>query len=262
MNSPLVSILITTYNCKEILSPTLQSLLGQSYPSIEIIVVEDGSTDGTAELLAELTEQYQSIHAYYPGRLGRAKALNYGLSKCQGKYVAINDADDFSRPSRIEKQVAYLENTPEVGLLGTGKEVKEGTKKWVTPVLTRDDEIRKFFAKGQPIQHSTVMFRKVLLDQIGGYNEKIPFLLDRDIFIRMAKITKLHQLSEPLILLNRSNQQYFKNKYTGLHRSWMSTKYQLKAITAFGFSPLLKLEVIAKFIYHISLETWKNLKHR
>jgi hypothetical protein len=166
-------------------------------------------------------------------------------------YVAINDADDYSKHDRILLQVQYLLSHPEIGLLGTGKEIIESGKTILTPTITEDALIRKAFLDGQPIQHSSVMFQKHVLDQVKGYNESIAFLLDRDIFIRVAKITKLAQLDEVLITLNRSSSQYFLNKYKGPKRNWMSTKYQLIAVFAFDFPKRFCIQIILKFIYSL-----------
>lgn len=177
MAGELVSFLVTAYNAERYLDKTMDSLLEQTYPNIEIVVVEDGSNDKTAELLVAKAENHITIKAYFPGRLGRSKALNFGLSKCRGTYIAVNDADDFSKPDRVQKQVDFLRAHPEIGLLGGRKEITEGGKTWVDEVIVSDEDIRRAFVNGQPIQHSTVMFRKEEVDKVGGYNEKIKFLL-------------------------------------------------------------------------------------
>jgi len=130
----------------------------------------------------------------------------------------------------------------------------------IDEVIIYDCDLRRAFIKGQPIQHSTVMFRKEIIDQVGGYNEHIKFLFDRDIFLRVAKITKMHQLEDVLITLNRSSNQYFKNKFAGIERNWMSTKYQLKAVSQFNFSTYYKLDILVKFLWSIILETKDRLK--
>lgn len=246
---PLVSILITAYNAEDYLECTLDALISQTYRTIEIVVVDDGSVDATPSIITRKAIDDKRIKAYFPGRLGRAKALNYGLSQCVGKYVAVNDADDYSKHDRIERQLAFMEKNPEVGLLGTAKEIHEGVKTWTDNVATEDRIIRELFAHGQPIQHSSAMFRRSLMEKVGGYNEKISFLLDRDIFLRIGRICRIHQLNEPLIILNRTENQYFKHRFKGIQRSWMSTKYQLKAVYYFGLSPILYLNILIKFVY-------------
>lgn len=256
---PLISVLITTYNCEYFLKATLDSLLNQTFEDFEIIIVEDGSDDSTPEILKKMAEFDNRIKPFFPGRLGRAKALNYGLAHCKGQYLAINDADDLSKPNRFEKQIEFLDEHSEVGLLGTGKEVHQGEKKWVSEIPVTDKEIRRHFVKGQPIQHSSVMFRKEVVDKVGGYNEDIEFLLDRDIFLRVAEHTKMYQINEPLITLNRSDKQFFIHKFKGFERTRMSARYQLMAVDQFGFTPWLKLEIIAKLWYRAVLELKNRL---
>jgi glycosyltransferase involved in cell wall biosynthesis len=256
-DKPLVSILITCFNNQDVISDTIKSIQNQTYENFEVIIVNDGSTDKTNEVLNKFSLSDLRIKIFSPGRIGRAKALNEGLKNCKGKYIAINDADDFSLPFRIQKQVEWLELNHETGLLGTAKIVREKNIDTFEPVLINDLEIRKFFLVGQPIQHSSVMVRKELMNSIGGYDEKLPFLLDRDIFIRIAKLSKLHQLNEPLIILNRSDNQYFKNKYVGLDRMKLQTKMQLKALKLLGFNPIYYFPIILKYFYSILL----NLKN-
>lgn len=256
-HKPLVSVLITCFNNQDVISETIESILNQSYLKIEIIVVNDGSEDCTLEILNKYYLQDNRIRIFSPGRIGRAKALNEGLKHCQGKYIAINDSDDHSLPQRIEKQVNWMEDHPEIGLLGTAKIVREKNTETIEPVLINDLEIRFFFLVGQPIQHSSVMVRKELMISIGGYDEKLSFLLDRDIFIRIAKLSKLHQLNEPLIILNRSNNQYFKNKYVGLSRINLQTKMQFKALKLLGFNSIYYFPITLKYFYSILL----NLKN-
>ncbi len=246
---PLVSILITAYNAEDYLEYALDALISQTYQNMEIVIVDDGSIDSTPSIMTRKASEDKRIKVYFPGRLGRAKALNYGLNHCQGEYVAVNDADDYSKHDRIERQLAFMEVNPEVGLLGTAKEIHQGVKTWTDNVATEDHIIRELFAHGQPIQHSSAMFRRSLMEKVGGYNEKISFLLDRDIFLRIGRISRIQQLNDPLIILNRTENQYFKHRYKGFQRSWMSTKYQLKAVYYFGLSPLLYLNILIKFIY-------------
>lgn len=253
MHPPLVNILVTTYNSEEFIAHTLSTLIVQNYPNFKIIIVDDGSTDETPKRICEWAAKYQKVYTFFPGRLGRAKALNYGLAQCQGKYVAINDADDHSIPERIQKQVDFLEAHPEIGLLGTWKAIRENGQTIEDQKPVKDRDMRKYFTKGQPIQHSSVMFRRELLEKVGGYNEQIPFLLDRDIFLRVARHCKMAQLPEPLIILNRSEHQYFKHKYVGIPRLWLSTKYQLQAVRQFGFPWWWKIEIIGKFLYGLIL---------
>lgn len=259
--APLVSVLVTCFNGLPYIRKALDCLLNQTYSNFEIVVIDDHSTDGTDIYLAELAVNDPRVIFFHNKGKGRGKALNFGLEKCRGAYVAINDADDYSVPERIQKQVDFLETHPEYGLVGsmselvlleTGEVLNRSSHRPVT-----NDEIRKFFVTGQPIQHVTVLFRTALVRSLGGYNEKINFLFDRDLFLKIAKVSKVHNLEENLVLVGEHTNRYFKYQYKGIERDWMSTKYQIKAILAFGFSPFKILPVLAKFMYSVLL----NIKH-
>ena len=249
-SATLVSILITAYNCEALVAQTIDSLLEQSYQPIELIVVDDGSIDLTPTILKKKASEDERIKVFFPGRLGRAKALNYGLTQCRGEFIAINDADDRSRPDRIEKQVAFLQTNLDHVLVGSRMNLfNYDTGSYVMYTDQRpliDSEIRSYFMKGQPIQHSTVLMRRNLVEKIGGYNEGIPFLLDRDIFIRLAKHGKLANLDEYLIDLGRGNHQFFKMTYTGKQRVLLDFSYRIKAAKQFGASlqDLLKIYML------------------
>ena len=126
--------------------------------------MDDGSTDNTVTILKIYGLKDIRLKLLFPGRLGRGKALNYGLSHCKGNYVAINDADDWSKNYRLEKQINFLNNHPEIGLLGGRKEILENGNVTLSNVITDDQLLRCALTQGQPIQHSTVMFRKNILE--------------------------------------------------------------------------------------------------
>lgn len=257
---PLVSFLVTAYNAEHFIGHSIRSICNQDYNNLEIVVVDDGSNDKTTDILHSIKAEDKRIHVYSPGRIGRAKALNVGLRHCTGQYIAINDADDFSKRERTRIQVNFLEENPTIGLLGSSMEISENGTISMHQVVTNDEQIRRAFTMGQPIQHSTVMVKAQLLTDIGGYNENIPFLLDRDMFLRMAAVTKLHQLNDRLIILNRSANQYFKNRYTGIERSIMSSRYQLKAVDQFHYSKTLKIQIVMKLIWSIILNLGRKFK--
>ena len=253
---PLVSFLVTTYNCEDCLELTLNSLLNQSYANTEIIVVDDGSNDGTSKVLRRFAHKHEKVHAFLVGRVGRAKALNYGLVRCKGKYIAINDADDLSMPIRIEKQVQFLQENQEYVLVGSKMFIHDTTsgerdQQYNDRRPEVDAGIRHAFLKGQPIQHSSVLMHARVAKQIGGYNESINFLLDRDMFLRLAEHGKLYNLDQPLISLGRSNQQYFRNTFNGKERILQDYKYRLKAARIFNASALQKINIQLHRIWNL-----------
>lgn len=265
---PLVSFLVTAYNSEKHLETTLNSLLKQTYNHIEIIIVDDGSKDGTVEILKRFVQRHERVNAFFPGRLGRAKALNYGLSQCNGKYIAVNDADDISMSNRIEKQVQFLEGSREYVLVGSRMYIHNAISGKRNELYSddarpvTDGEIRKAFLRGQPIQHSSVLMNAGVVKQIGGYNESINFLLDRDIFLRLAQHGKLHNLEEVLISLGRSDQQYFRTTFNGRERIIQDYKYRIEAARIFKASSLLKVKIQLLKFWSLTAPVIKNLLNK
>jgi len=116
----LVSVLIPCYNCEEYVEEAVMSIIKQTYPNLEILVIDDGSTDNTGNILKILAkEDPRIIYIKNEENLKLIATLNKGLNLCKGKYIARMDADDISLPTRIEKQVNFLEAHPEIGIVGT-----------------------------------------------------------------------------------------------------------------------------------------------
>jgi len=227
-----VSVVITVFNGASTIEKSITSLLKQSFEDFEIIIVDDGSTDQTVELIKQFSDKRIQLHT--PGRVGRARALNIALERSQGEYIAINDADDISLRHRLAKQAQYLDNNKEVALLGSWKEVIHLNKSSIISKMpTTDREIKHFLCRGQPIQHSTVMMRREVVLAVGGYNAGLEFLLDRDIFIRIGRKHQLRQYPESLVQIHRSSDQYFLNTYKGLTRERKSLCLRIKAILIF-----------------------------
>jgi glycosyltransferase involved in cell wall biosynthesis len=111
-----VSVVIPTYNSAHLLDDALQSVLEQTYKDFEIIVVDDGSTDNTSEVVSKYNDK---LHYFRVDNRGPAKARNYGISKATGKYIAFLDADDKWLPTKLEKQVSMFEQNPEFGMVFT-----------------------------------------------------------------------------------------------------------------------------------------------
>src|SRR5207249_11176371 len=117
MMNKMVSVVIATYNCRRYVGEAVESALAQSYQPIEVIVVDDGSTDGTAEELRPFKDR---IRYLVQANQGPAAARNHGIRAARGEYVAFLDADDLWAPSKIEKQVAAMEKSDKIGVVHCG----------------------------------------------------------------------------------------------------------------------------------------------
>jgi len=196
---PLVSVVLPVYNGEKFIDAAVKSVLTQTYKPIELIVINDGSTDLTENTLRPYMDQI--IYSYQANQ-GVASALNHGISLASGKYLARLDADDIAFPERIEKQVAILDKNEEIGVCGTGSEVVDECEKFIfnqTMPIT-DIEIRWKSLFNSPFLHPSVIIRKQLIDDYRlRYPTDCPHAEDYALWIELLKRTKGFNLSEPLI---------------------------------------------------------------
>lgn len=158
--TPLVSVVMPVYNGMPYLTQAVESILNQTLTDFEFIIVDDCSNDDSLKYLRTITDERMVLVAL-PENKGVTGALQEGMNRVKGKYVARLDADDVAKPQRLQTQVDYLERNPEVGLLGGSIELIDASGKFLKHVnLVKDDiEIRWRFLFKNPFFHSTVMFR-------------------------------------------------------------------------------------------------------
>lgn len=250
-----VSVIITVYNGLPFLSNAIDALLMQEYSDFELIILNDGSSDGTEKLLFKYSSN-ENVTIINSKRIGRAKALNLAIERSEGAYIAINDCDDISEPNRLSIQVSFLDKNKEYVLIGSRIKLIDLSNNSILDDLDSkrplfDEQIRNYFYKGQPIEHSSVMFRKSAYDKVRGYNEKNDFLIDRDFFLRISKIGKLRNLDMILVNKGLSNSQFFKTTYTGLRRILMDFKYRLYASYIYKSSLKIKFMILALLVWSL-----------
>ena len=192
IHQPAVSVLLPIYNGEEFLAGAIDSLLAQSMTDFELLIVNDGSSDTSKDIV----ERYDDPRIVLLNRThaGLVVALNEGIRRCRGRYVARMDHDDLSKPERLALQVAFLDANPEVVLVGTAFEVidRDGAFLSVQKTLTRDQDIRRRAFYANPFAHGSVMMRRQSLLAIGGYRDEFPFVEDYDLWVR---IMSRHQVA-------------------------------------------------------------------
>jgi glycosyltransferase involved in cell wall biosynthesis len=176
------------------------SILGQTLADLELIVVDDGSTDGTAVALGAVRDPRLRIVGQ--DHAGLTRSLNRALAVARAPLVARLDADDTARPDRLARQAALLAAHPDVGLVGTGAlEIDAAGRPVRTVVPPRDDaSIRRVLIRANPFVHSSVMFRRAVVERAGGYDERLPVAQDYDLWLRLATLTRFANLPEPLVV--------------------------------------------------------------
>lgn len=198
MKPSLVSIIIPTYNRQDHIRKAIESCLEQEYGNKEIIVVDDGSTDGTRVALQPYIES-QGIKYIYQENRGPAAARNKGIEKSQGEYIAILDSDDsWQDKKKLEKQVKFLRENPDYVLVGGGVIVKnkEGREMGRYLLPEKDREIRGFILLNNPFAHSTVLFRRRDWEKAGGYDENFDFYEDWDLWLKFGKLGKFYNFQQ------------------------------------------------------------------
>ncbi|MBM4441159.1 MAG: glycosyltransferase [Candidatus Rokubacteria bacterium] len=167
---PRVTVLMSVYNGARWLREALDSVLGQTYRDFEFVIVDDGSTDDSAAILASVRDPRITL-VRQPNQ-GLAAALNRGLREARGELVARQDQDDVSLPERLARQVAAMDAQPRTGLLGTQAETidAEGRACFVRRYPTDSLVLKWQVMFDNPFVHSSVMLRRAALDDVGGYS--------------------------------------------------------------------------------------------
>lgn len=199
--SPKVSVLISVYNERPYVEEAVRSILTQTYENLELVIIDDGSTDGTRERLRNVDDP-RVEYVEHDRNVGFVRTLNEGLNMCSGKYVARMDADDVARCDRIEKQVRFLESHPEVGIVGSYWEsFSDATERTqLVTVPETDSEIRWNVLFQCPFGHPTVLLRgRVLEENDLRYSLHYTEVEDYELWPRVLKHTRGANIPEPLL---------------------------------------------------------------
>ncbi len=217
-NEPKVSVLMSVFNGDRYLKQAIDSILNQSLIDFEFVIVDDGSSQATKEILAAQKDPRIQL-IINPLNLGLTKSLNIGLAACRGKYVARMDCDDISCPNRLLKQVDYLESNEEIAVVGSQVEYidsngnRRGGRYWSR--LLEPDELRWQCMFESPFVHSTVMMRtKIIRDTLGGYDENVQTSQDHELWSRVVDKFDCANLNEQLLKF-RTHQESVSSNYGG-----------------------------------------------
>jgi GT2 family glycosyltransferase len=200
---PKISVLMPVHNGDVYLGEAVDSILHQTEPRFEFLIVDDGSTDRSRDLLRAYANTDPRIRLLLRDHEGLVPALNYGISVACAPFLARMDADDVALPDRFARQLAALEADPRIGALGTHVEVIDQVGRPIrsfTPPADHDTLDAHLITHGSPcFWHPSVMMRTDLLREIGGYSEAYPYTEDLDLWFRIAEQMRLSVLPETLL---------------------------------------------------------------
>lgn len=251
MKEKLVTAIITTRNRINLLKRAINSVLAQTYPNIEIIVVDDGSDDGTSAYCKDLPITY--IYIPKSESKGGNYARNQGIIAAQGEYIAFLDDDDYWLPEKIEKQVYLLENKG-CELVYCGRKMEIVTKKGIKytdllPDSLLQGNMQKKILFSICCTTSTILVKKSALTEVGLFDEKLGFWQEYELTIRLAQRKPFYYVNDPLSVYRVNNQdtQRLTNKY---HKWKKAVHYIYKkhAILYAQLNPIEKLQVYILYL--------------
>jgi len=198
---PKVTVLTSCYNAARYLPEAIESILGQTFKDFEFLLIDDGSTDETLEIIRQYAAQDDRILVVEKKNSGLADSLNKGIKVAVGQWIARLDADDIAFLYRLERQYDYVQKDPGIVLIGSG----------CITIDQRGREIKcyKYPSRSKPFSpfpHSTAFYRTDAVRQLGGYRPRIYRAEDKDLWLRLSSCGKIGCLREPLIKLRKHSE--------------------------------------------------------
>jgi len=201
-SSPTVSVVMPVFHTGPFIVDAINSILNQTFSNLELLII----CDEPEESLLRTLDGYAAVDSRIKvhvnrTRIGLVAARNQGIRLARGKYIGAMDSDDISHPERIERQVAFFEEHPEIGLLGTGIEYIDTTGHVIRDVdpIRQPKTLRWALFFENPLCQSSVMIRSDVLRTIGGYDETVRLAEDYDLWIKLASITGIQMLPDLLL---------------------------------------------------------------
>jgi len=209
MSLPIISIVMIAHNEELNIERSIKSIQNQTFKDWELIIINDGSFDKTAEIIKNYSFKDKRIILITNNKkIGRPKCSNLGIKYSRAKLIARLDADDISLPDRLEKQYKFLLKNPNIDVLGAGAHIYDDEHNFIKTVLMPEDHnsLKNLNFLKTPFFHSSVMIRKRFFDKVGNYNRDFLRSSDKELWLRGLKYGSVYSnLSEPLIEFTQNN---------------------------------------------------------
>jgi glycosyltransferase involved in cell wall biosynthesis len=203
---PKISVLMPTFNSGPFLQEAIESILNQSFEDFELIIVDDGSNDGSADLLEKYASKDRRIRIIGNARnMGIVFSLNRGLEECQGEYIVRMDADDISSKNRLERQIQVMESNPGIAALGAALSYIDASGNELGVI--RRCTVNRSLIRQNPLLHPTVIIRKsYLMRHRLGYLERYRYAEDYFLWLQLSKVGTLEAIDDIVLKYRLSNQ--------------------------------------------------------
>jgi glycosyltransferase involved in cell wall biosynthesis len=202
---PTVSVIIPTYNRAHLIGRAIKSVLNQTYQDFELIIIDDGSTDNTEDIIRQFQEKDKRIkYKKHDKNKGGSAARNTGIKNSKGKYIAFQDSDDEWLPNKLEKQMKiFKKESPNLGIVYTGfYRIKDSEKEYIPSheIVKKEGRIYEDLLKESFITTQSILVRKECFKKVGIFDEKLPRLQDWELVIRLSKYYDFKCIDEPLLI--------------------------------------------------------------
>jgi glycosyltransferase involved in cell wall biosynthesis len=241
MNTPAVSVVIPVYNAGKYLESAVRSVQTQTFSDFEIIAVDDGSTDNSKQLLDRLAAADSRLRVISRPNTGIVGALNDGLAAARGEFVARMDADDLCQPERFAKQVQFLRSRAGCVCVGSAFIYMDAAgfllKHCDRPTDHDQIEAELLRGNGGVIIHPAAMFRRSAIERVGRYREAAQWIEDLDLYLRLAQVGVLANLSDVLLHYRLHEQSVNFTKNQGRHERKLRIMAEAYSARGLPFAP-------------------------
>ncbi len=197
----LISVIIPTYNRCDKLKKAMESVLAQTYDNIELLIIDDGSTDHTQEMVEGIADE-RVRYIRLPQNMGAAAARNEGVRQVRGELIAFHDSDDLWVPEKLEKQMNYWKEHPEFSMIYCAYLFHIDNHEFRTPDMNRGDlegDILQYLLLKNSVGTPTMLMRKRCFEEVGGFNTSLHCLEDWEFVIRFAESYYIGYVDEVLV---------------------------------------------------------------
>jgi glycosyltransferase involved in cell wall biosynthesis len=252
---PKVAVVTSVYNGEDFLEQCVHSILDQTFRDFEFIILNNGSTDETAQILNQFKDS--RLRIIHQENLGVTRSLDKGVRMARADLIARLDADDYSFPNRLRRQVNFMDKNLDYALCGSKFLELTGNKisPQKVPFVENDKNIRRILSCYNPFAHSAVIFRKQSFIDAGGYDDRFTFSVDYDLWVRMLQTGKGYILEDELTVMRLSAESMsFQNRR---RQKLESLALRWRAFKNFGGNPvkvtLLFLKTILGLIFPLGI---------
>ena len=236
-----VSVLMSAYNAEKYIAESIESILSQTFEDFEFIIIDDGSTDNTSQIIKSYNDYRIKYH--YHKNQGLSKSLNMGLALAEGEYIIKLDSDDIAYKERIAKQVSFMDSHPDYSLCGGGEDIISEDGEYIYTMIppSEDQDIRKEMEYKNSFVHSTMCYRKESALSFGGYYEDIKhFCEDYCLGYQLTKVGKVYNFPESFVayrlvpnsLSNRNSSKEYVKLVDRIVKNGVATPSELERLNS------------------------------